>query len=165
MATWPLPASANLLAPVRRRSGPVQRPAVQNTGDPSKQCTWQGIGTQQKLTVIDNNIGPPPKICYSCRVQAELRSAHSWRRVLFFFFLEKSEEVYGEGSKGPVGWRDLWERRVRQRWRITLSFKSTQDPRVTPIRIQEGRKTAHLLHRYHRVLDPPTTHTHTHTPL
>lgn len=92
MATWPLPASANLLAPVRGRSGPVQRPAAQNTGDPSKQRTWQGIGTQQKLTVVDNNIRSPPKICYSCRVQAELRSAYSWRQVFWFVCLFVSWE-------------------------------------------------------------------------
>lgn len=78
----------------------MQRPAVQNTGDPSKQCTWQGIGTQQKLTVIDNNIGPPPKICYSCRVQAELRSAHSWRRVLFFFFWKNQRRFMVKVPKG-----------------------------------------------------------------
>ena len=54
----------------------------------------------------------------------------------------------------------IFGREVRQRLRITFSLKSPQDPGVTPVRIQEGRKTAHLPHRYRR-----HTHTHTHTPL
>ena len=46
----------------------------------------------------------------------------------------------------------IFGREVRQRLRITFSLKPPQDPGVTPVRIQEGRKTAHL---------PPPTHTHT----
>ena len=54
----------------------------------------------------------------------------------------------------------IFGREVRQRLRITFSLKSPQDPGVTPVRIQEGRKTAHLPHRHRR-----HTHTHTHTSL
>ena len=45
----------------------------------------------------------------------------------------------------------IFGREVRQRLRITFSLKPPQDPGVTPARIQEGRKTAHL---------PPPPHTH-----